>query len=79
MCPGDGRRLSMLVLCLLLVLGACTAVGGPGSPACASPELSVTPTKTAPGGRMIISGTASRTAATTCSATVAASTRPPSR
>ncbi len=57
--PGDGRRLSVLVLCLLPLLGACTNVGGP-SPACAGPELSVTPTKTAPGGRIIVTGAAFR-------------------
>lgn len=57
MYPGDCRRLSVLMLCLLLVLGACTAVGGPSS-ACAGPDLSVTPTKTAPGGQLTITGTA---------------------
>ena len=45
------------MLCLSLVLGACTAAGGPGA-ACAAPELAVTPTKTAPGGRIVITGTA---------------------
>jgi hypothetical protein len=45
------------VLLLCLVLGACTAAGGPGG-ACAAPELAVTPTKMAPGGRITITGTA---------------------
>jgi hypothetical protein len=57
MYPGDRRRLRVLVLCLPLVLGACTAAGGPGA-ACAPPELSVTPTKTTPGGPIVITGTA---------------------
>lgn len=55
--PSGRRRLSVLILCLPLVLGACTAVGGP-SASCAGPDLSVTPTKTAPGGRIVITGTA---------------------
>jgi hypothetical protein len=55
--PAGYRRLSVLVLGLLLGLGACTGVGGPSS-ACAGPDLSVTPAKTAPGGRIIITGTA---------------------
>jgi hypothetical protein len=53
----SGGRRSVLVLCLPLVLGACTAAGGP-SGACAGPELSVTPTRAAPGGRLLITGTA---------------------
>lgn len=40
------------------MLVACVAAGGPGSAACAAPELAVTPTKTAPGGRILITGTA---------------------
>jgi hypothetical protein len=55
--PADCRRLSVLMLGLLLVLGACTGGGGPSS-ACVGPDLSVTPTKTAPGGRIVITGTA---------------------
>jgi hypothetical protein len=47
----------VLLLCLPLVLGACTAAGGPGA-ACAAPKLAVTPTKAAPGGRITITGTA---------------------
>jgi hypothetical protein len=57
MYPAGCRRLSVLVLGLLLGLGACTGVGGPSS-ACAGPDLSVTPAKTAPGGRITITGMA---------------------